>query len=113
MDDMSYTNETTGFAAPAFAMLVGAAIGAAIALMFAPATGRDTREYLGRRGKTLANDVAEQGRKMWNEHGERVTSAVRRGYEQASSAATRGYEQATNAATNAMGGSETRAPRQV
>jgi gas vesicle protein len=102
MDQDMYSNDTTSFAAPAFAMLVGAAIGAAIALMFAPATGRDTRDYLGRRGKTLANDVAEQGRKVWNEHGERVTAAVRRG-----------YEQATNAATNAMSGNETRAPRQV
>jgi len=104
--DMSYTNDSTGFAAPAFAMLVGAAIGAAIALMFAPATGRDTRDYLGRRGKSLATDVAEQGRKMWNEHGERVTSAVRRGYEQATNAATNAATQATNAATNAMSGSD-------
>jgi gas vesicle protein len=58
----------------------GALAGAAAALVLAPASGRDTREYLGRRGKKLADNVAEQGRKAWDKHGTRVAEAVREGY---------------------------------
>jgi len=58
----------------------GALFGAAAALVLAPASGRETREYLGRRGKELADNVADQGRKAWNTHGTRVAQAVREGY---------------------------------
>ena len=34
-----------------FAFAVGAAVGAAVALLFAPATGEETREYLGERAR--------------------------------------------------------------
>jgi gas vesicle protein len=94
-------DEHTGFQSTALFMLAGAVIGAAAALIFAPATGRDTRAYLGRQGRRIADDVAEQGRRAWAEHGERVTQAVRRG-----------YETATNAASNAMADAENRMPRQ-
>lgn len=89
------TSSTSGSGAVWF--IAGALVGAAAALMFAPATGPDARAYLGRRGKQLADDVTEQGRRManeaaergkqlWNEHGDRVTSAVKKGYERASNA---------------------------
>jgi gas vesicle protein len=65
---------------------IGAAVGAAVALMLAPAKGTDTRAYLGRRGRKIADDVTEQGKKLWDEHGERVVSAVQRGYDQAAGA---------------------------
>ena len=71
-----------------FMVAAGAAVGAAVALIFAPASGRDTRAFLGERGKSLADDVAQRGRKVWSEHGERVTSALRRGYDQATHNAT-------------------------
>ncbi len=69
----------------------GALVGAAVALIFAPTTGREAREFLGKRSRELADDVAEhgkkmaesvaeQGRRVWNEHGERVSQAVRDGY---------------------------------
>ena len=69
--------------------LAGAAVGAAAALIFAPATGSDARAFLGRRGREFADDVTARGKQLWNEHGDRVTSAVKRGYEQATGAAAR------------------------
>jgi gas vesicle protein len=63
--------------------MAGALVGAAAALIFAPSTGADARAYLGRRSRELADDVATRGKELWNEHGDRVTSAVKRGYEQA------------------------------
>jgi len=64
-------------------LAAGAIVGAAVALAFAPASGRDTRSYLGQRSRRLAGDVAERGRRIWAEQGERVTTAVRRGYTEA------------------------------
>ena len=68
--------------------IAGAVVGAAAALIMAPAAGRDTRAFINRRGKELADDVADRGKKLWDEHGDRITGAVRRGYEQAKTAAT-------------------------
>src|SRR5262245_46653889 len=67
--------------------IAGAVVGAAAALILAPATGRDTRAFLGRRSKEFADDVANRGKKLWDEHGDRITSAVRRGYDHAKGAA--------------------------
>ena len=110
MDDFKgRAYETPGGSGSALLMFtVGALVGAAAALILAPATGRDTRAYLGRRSKEVADDVATRGRKLadevatrgrqvaedvatrgkqiWDEHGERVTSAVQRGYEHATGA---------------------------
>jgi gas vesicle protein len=52
------------------AFIAGAAVGAAVALLFAPASGEETREYLGQRardGRDRAGDVARQGREMASE----------------------------------------------
>ena len=68
--------------------IAGAVVGAAAALILAPATGRDTRAFINRRGKELADDVAKGGKKLWDEHGDRITGAVRRGYETAKGAAS-------------------------
>jgi gas vesicle protein len=57
----------------------GALAGAALALMFAPARGQETRELLARRGR----EVKARGREMLHEHGERLTSAIERGRESA------------------------------
>ena len=66
--------------------LAGAAVGAAAALILAPATGRDARAFIGRRGREFADDVTNRGKKLWDEHGDRITSAVRKGYESATGA---------------------------
>jgi len=67
----------------------GALAGAAAALVLTPATGRETRKYLGQRSRAMAGVVAEQGKKVWNEHGERVAEAVRQGYAHATGAIPR------------------------
>jgi gas vesicle protein len=67
--------------------IAGAVVGAAAALILAPATGSDTRAFINRRGREFADDVANRGKKLWDEHGERITSAVRKGYDSARGAA--------------------------
>ena len=58
--------------------LTGAALGAAIALLYAPQSGADTRRYLGRKarkGREALNDVSEdlmeKGRELYDQ-GRRV-----------------------------------------
>ena len=76
--------------------IAGAVVGAAAALILAPATGRDTRAFLNRRGKEFADDVTNRGKKLWDEHGDRITSAVRRGYDTAKGAASDAVNGATD-----------------
>ena len=68
--------------------LAGAVVGAAAALILAPAKGSETRAFLNRRGKELADDVTTKGKKLWDEHGDRITTAVRRGYDSAKGVAS-------------------------
>ena len=73
------------------AFLLGAASGAAVALLFAPAPGHDTRGFLGdraREGRERAAAAAEKGRQVFAEGRETLTTAIERGreaYEQARS----------------------------
>ena len=67
------------------AFIAGAAVGAAVALLFAPATGDETREYLGQRareGRDRAADAARQGREVINRQRESVTTAFERARQQ-------------------------------
>lgn len=66
------------------AFLLGAVSGAAVALLYAPATGRETREFLGdkaREGRERAAEVAERGRQIINQGRETVATAIERGRE--------------------------------
>src|SRR6185436_9587589 len=85
MDDINRrTYEVgSGGGSGALMFIAGAVVGAAAALILAPATGRDTRAFLNRRGREFADDVANRGKKLWDEHGDRISSAVRRGYDTA------------------------------
>lgn len=80
------------------AFLVGAVAGAAVALLYAPATGRETREFLGekaREGRDRANEAAMKGREAVNRSRESVASAIERGreaYQQARSGASTSRE---------------------
>ena len=67
------------------AFIAGAIAGAAVALIFAPATGEETREFLGQRareGKDRAQEAARQGREIINKQRETLTTAFDRAREQ-------------------------------
>ena len=66
------------------AFLVGAISGAALALMFAPATGEETRKFLkdkAREGRDRAADAMEKGREVVKEGREALSEAFERGRE--------------------------------
>ena len=73
------------------AFLLGAVSGAAVALLYAPATGRETREYLGERareGRERAAEAAQKGREVID----RSREAINQGRETLSTAIDRGRE---------------------
>ena|SRR6185503_15607806 len=72
--------------------VAGTAIGAAAALMMAPTSGRESREYLRKQGRKMADNVGVSA--------DKVAEAVRWGQEQASSAIAGTMDQA-KAAFNA------------
>jgi gas vesicle protein len=72
--------------------VAGTAIGACAALMMAPATGRESREYIRKQSKKLGNDFSNQA--------DKVASAMKWGQEHASSA-VKGTVDSAKAAFNA------------
>jgi len=85
-------DDSAGAGSILLAFLLGAVSGAAVALLYAPATGRETREYLGekaREGRDRANEVAQKGRQAINQSRETLTSAIERGREAYQQARTR------------------------
>ena len=75
------------------AFVIGALTGAAVALLFAPATGEETREYLGqkaREGKDKAREAVDQGREYYRSQRDNLASAVERGREAFQQARERG-----------------------
>jgi len=64
--------------------VLGAVAGAAIALLYAPATGEETRRRLAekaREGRERAQRMAEEGRDLFERHRENINAAVDRGRE--------------------------------
>ena len=78
-------DEGAGAGSVLLAFLLGAVSGAAVALLYAPATGRETREYLGekaREGRERAPDAPRtKGRQIINQGRETLTTAIERGRE--------------------------------
>ena len=75
------------------AFVMGALTGAAVALLFAPASGEETREYLGqkaREGKLKARDAMDQGREYYRNQRDNLVTAVERGREAFEQARERG-----------------------
>jgi gas vesicle protein len=75
------------------AFVVGALAGAAVALLFAPASGEETREFLGqkaREGKDKARDAMDQGREYYRSQRDTLVTAVERGREAFQQARDRG-----------------------
>lgn len=82
-------DESVGAGGIMLAFLVGAVAGAAVALLFAPASGEETRQLLNektREGRERAAEAARQGREMFNRQRETIATAIERGrdaYQQA------------------------------
>ncbi len=77
-------DEGTGAGSVLLAFILGAVSGAAVALLYAPASGRETREYLGdkaREGKQRAAEAAAKGREALNQGRETLSTAIDRGRE--------------------------------
>lgn len=77
-------DEGAGAGSILLAFLLGAVAGAAVALLYAPATGRETREFLGekaREGRDRAGDAAIKGREIINQGRDTLTTAIERGRE--------------------------------
>ena len=78
-------NEGIGAAGVLLAFMVGASVGAAVALLFAPAAGDETRDYLGKRareGRDRVNEMARQGRDIVNKQRDNLSTAFDRAREQ-------------------------------
>ena len=84
-------DEGAGAGSILLAFILGAVSGAAVALLYAPASGDATREYLGERareGRAKAAEAAERGRRavekgrqVVNEGRDVLTNAIERGRE--------------------------------
>lgn len=77
-------DEGAGAGSVLLAFILGAVSGAAVALLYAPAAGSETREFLGekaREGRDRAATAAEKGREVLNQGRETLASAIDRGRE--------------------------------
>ena len=77
-------DEGAGAGSILLAFLLGAVSGAAVALLYAPASGKETREYLGEKAneaKARAAEAAAKGREVLNQGRETLATAIDRGRE--------------------------------
>jgi len=85
-------DEGAGAGSVLLAFILGAVSGAAVAMLYAPASGRETREYLGERareGRERATEIAEKGRQALGQGRQTLANAIERGREAYQQARTR------------------------
>jgi gas vesicle protein len=63
------------------AFLLGAAAGAAVGLLFAPAAGRETREILGQKAREGQDKAAGLAKEAWGRQRDALVTAIDRGTE--------------------------------
>lgn len=74
------------------AFVLGAVSGAAVALLYAPQSGRETRDMLGEKAneaRARAAEAAARGRDVYNQGRETLANAIERGREAYQQARTR------------------------
>jgi gas vesicle protein len=77
-------DEGAGAGSILLAFILGAVSGAAVALLYAPTSGRETREYLGEKAdaaRARAAEAAARGRDALNQGRETIATAIERGRE--------------------------------
>jgi len=77
-------DEGAGAGSVLLAFLLGAVSGAAVALLYAPGPGRETREFIGekaREGRQRANVAAEKGKRALDQGRDTLASAIEHGRE--------------------------------
>ncbi len=85
-------DEGAGAGSILLAFILGAVSGAAVALLYAPQSGRETRDFLNekaREGRDRAAAAAEKGRDILNQGRETLSTAIDRGREAYQQARTR------------------------
>ena len=78
------TNNGNSVGGVLVAFAVGAIAGATVALLFAPATGEETRRKLAEKakeGREKAESMAREGREYFQRQRDNLTAAVERGRE--------------------------------
>ncbi len=77
-------DEGAGAGSILLAFILGTVSGAAVALLYAPASGRETREFLGekaREGRDRAADATERSKQAISQGRETLSHAIERGRE--------------------------------
>jgi gas vesicle protein len=81
---MARNDDGAGAGSILLAFILGAVSGAAVALLYAPQSGRETREFLGEKAteaRARAADAAARGRDAINQSRETLNTAIERGRE--------------------------------
>jgi gas vesicle protein len=85
-------DDSAGAGSILLAFILGAVSGAAVALLYAPQSGRETREYLGEKAneaRARAAEAAARGRDVIKESRDTFSTAIERGREAYQQARTR------------------------